>query len=748
MSETIVGGKLEDKISSFNVRRTHGTDLSTTMGRLLFQDVITSVLELVANSYDADSTHVGITYEPENNLLVISDNGSGMNIEAIKSFFRVGDSTKRMNPISPNGRKRIGEFGIATLALKSLAHHYSLETTCDNVKYKLEETIDPRDRDDKPLEVNPTRAEGEDTGTNLILDDLAFLADGRQFTIEELKRRLSIEMPISKDFTVSVNNQVIAAKEDIRSSREYILDIDDSEIGKISGAIFYSRKGFGKDAGVYIKVHGRAVGGANQDIFGEAFRVGLAKRLYGFVHADGLRPLIGLDRKSFLKDHPYFQKVTEYVLDVLRQIRQDEEMDRKLDNKGKTELKLDSILSAAARDVRDLVDPDGPDYKIELNEDEAGEIAYLDHDERVLYVNPNSPALGLAAVKRAEVRMAILKAAEFALVQGSLPIKGNARDKHKAAVLGIARKFQRFHKNSLSDLIEDQDSEEYEGKFYRISPARLYTFTEISKITGWSNAVIKRMANSKVIHDRGDERILGAEIPQVQQLMGGRLCIYDAVRVAFPNPKGVIDYAFWQNREDTANRRLDKIADKSKELPPYIRNIAPEGEPSFWIADKSNMESYKKFMETGKLPIEGTLTNPRFSYCKLHSSDEAAVFYLLEFEGEMDENSVRKTTESRLKTIKDLGEGDLPAGIKTKSWCSNYEGKRYILGIFAGDFASAIKEVAQELSTEGFTRKNVLKTGIQTIYDEVINQRSSAWPLYVIPKFPDNVASVLEQMLK
>lgn len=101
------------------------TSVKNLFGRGLVTDQIAAVFELVKNSYDADATEVDITFsgiksgEPS---LIISDNGTGMDLDDIEHRWMViGTDSKKNTLFSPifqrplNGDKGIGRFSVDRL---------------------------------------------------------------------------------------------------------------------------------------------------------------------------------------------------------------------------------------------------------------------------------------------------------------------------------------------------------------------------------------------------------------------------------------------------------------------------------------------------------------------------------------------------------------------------------------------------------------------------------------------------------
>lgn len=93
------------------------------LGRESIKDHTTALIELVKNSYDADANLVEIEiYQKETlDMIRISDDGFGMTEKDIdKSWLRIGFSEKKINKITPHGRRKTGEKGIGRLSTDRL----------------------------------------------------------------------------------------------------------------------------------------------------------------------------------------------------------------------------------------------------------------------------------------------------------------------------------------------------------------------------------------------------------------------------------------------------------------------------------------------------------------------------------------------------------------------------------------------------------------------------------------------------
>lgn len=93
------------------------------LGRESIKDHTTALIELVKNSYDADSNNVDVEILCSNgaDLIRIADNGFGMTADQlVNSWLRIGFSSKRESKMSDLGRRKTGEKGIGRISADRL----------------------------------------------------------------------------------------------------------------------------------------------------------------------------------------------------------------------------------------------------------------------------------------------------------------------------------------------------------------------------------------------------------------------------------------------------------------------------------------------------------------------------------------------------------------------------------------------------------------------------------------------------
>ena len=139
------------------------------ISNLATSSITNAILELFANAYDADATEVKFFYDEDKNKASIIDNGSGMTPENLQGFYRLGDSEKLDNPVSPKGGIRIGKFGVATVLLNYLAGSYSLKTKKDGLQTIIKEDFSEDLRQDKNIPYKVKKAKDKKSGTEIVL---------------------------------------------------------------------------------------------------------------------------------------------------------------------------------------------------------------------------------------------------------------------------------------------------------------------------------------------------------------------------------------------------------------------------------------------------------------------------------------------------------------------------------------------------------------------------------------------------
>lgn len=183
------------------------------LGLNLYSSTPAVLSEAVANAWDADATLVDITLDTKKGVIVIADNGVGMDDEEINSkFLRVGyqrreghdESEQLKKQKTAMGRDVMGRKGIGKLAMFGIADTILVETNKSGVKNALEMNIDkikeamgPTNDPEKSQvyqpEERPVSTIDFDQGTRITLSDLRQgITKTSGFLRQRLARRFSI----------------------------------------------------------------------------------------------------------------------------------------------------------------------------------------------------------------------------------------------------------------------------------------------------------------------------------------------------------------------------------------------------------------------------------------------------------------------------------------------------------------------------------------------------------------------------
>jgi hypothetical protein len=347
------------------------TNIQTAIGRRLYPDAHTAVVELVSNSYDADADNVNILVTPTK--IVACDDGWGMTEEALGSFFTIGKSSK---PPSQKEREPIGAFGIGKFAILSMADEFAVFTKASN-GYRARASYSHQDAlaageylsdYQVPIEVFETEEEyrlalvdemGTDeyydvnkNGVTIIMHHLH-----RQYSDLVIKQRLS-EMLVpqaKKSFQVYVNGEIL--EERYIHGLRYTINLITS-YGPITGEIIIAAESIelGQQAGVQAQVQSR---GLYRTYFGLYDYDRAAKRLSGYAMANWLNGVIASNRTELINS-PEKTAFEEAMATAIRSILDQEALKRTVEDEEKKKQILDRAVRTVTRVLNQLPELDFP----------------------------------------------------------------------------------------------------------------------------------------------------------------------------------------------------------------------------------------------------------------------------------------------------------------------------------------------------------------------------------------------------
>lgn len=104
-------------------------ELLRELGERLVGKPHIALAELIKNGYDADATQVTIKFSPDEDRIVVRDNGHGMTFEEFKNFWmRIGTTHKSKKRSKNLGRQLTGSKGVGRLAVQFLASKLTIRT--------------------------------------------------------------------------------------------------------------------------------------------------------------------------------------------------------------------------------------------------------------------------------------------------------------------------------------------------------------------------------------------------------------------------------------------------------------------------------------------------------------------------------------------------------------------------------------------------------------------------------------------
>ncbi len=315
-------------------------ELISLLGRTIYRPE-NVLVELCANSYDADASIVEISTKGESEQILISDDGCGMNEEDLHELVTLAKSKKKT--MIENGettpkfyRHLLGSFGIGIVSFFALGEFIRIFTLKEgksplfleikkifgnNRKLERIEIVGPIESEEYKqhlLDVNH--------GTTMEINNnkLDFLQNYRL-----IRHKLS-NLPLSDNFKMKLNGLEIK-KDDFDESSwiekkfDFILDnIDPSYKSECSIYVNFQTTIESFTRGVYLVVNGRVI---EKDLYSELYSeltspATISARVRGFIKADYLEKSIQANREDFF-DSAIINEIKTKIKAPLQQIISD-----------------------------------------------------------------------------------------------------------------------------------------------------------------------------------------------------------------------------------------------------------------------------------------------------------------------------------------------------------------------------------------------------------------------------------------
>ncbi|RZJ49252.1 MAG: hypothetical protein EOO44_18605 [Flavobacterium sp.] len=298
------------------------------------------LVEIAANSYDADASIVKIISSGENQKIQILDNGCGMDKADLKILTTIAKSKKKdfveneiLTPVF--ARQYLGSFGIGIISFLSLGNKITIFTKKNGEK-SLCLIIQRKFNEDGKTDGIPISEVQDNDDFSMHLIDGNETVSGTTIEIENTKLDLSntfniikyklSNLPLSSNFKVELNNSDIK-KDDYPNnnweSKEFKIkleDLDPTYISPVDLHVYYNPDNPNETIpsfkrGIFLRVHGRVI---EHNLY-QRLRPNLTSpgsidsRITGFVEADYLFTKIQANREDFFDD-----RVIERICDQLK----------------------------------------------------------------------------------------------------------------------------------------------------------------------------------------------------------------------------------------------------------------------------------------------------------------------------------------------------------------------------------------------------------------------------------------------
>ena len=397
------------------------------LGFKLYSNVPAVLSEAVANSWDADATHVDIKIESEK--IIITDDGHGMTLQDINDKYltvgyeRRNDSEGRKTELD---RSIMGRKGIGKLSLFSIADTVEVQTVRDGDKNgfvmsarKIEEQIREQDGSAYHPDTLPnSKITLEENGTRIVLTGLKKQVHQTPTALRKrLARRFSI-IGTEYDFTVKINGDPVGVADRSyfyklqylwhygKDSEKYVelcnsekLEHKEKREEKVeveSGTSYPVKGWIGTVVGsgdlkdgddnlnkIVIMVRGKL---AQEDILEDFTEGGLyTKYIIGEIHAnfldyDDLDDIATTNRQEIIKDDQRYIALRSWVKEELRHIKNQWTDLRK--EKGEEEARQIPAIDEWMKEL-------GPDKRKQAKAmfGKIGELTLDGHEKKELYKN-------------------------------------------------------------------------------------------------------------------------------------------------------------------------------------------------------------------------------------------------------------------------------------------------------------------------------------------------------------------------
>ncbi|MBW3017399.1 ATP-binding protein, partial [Candidatus Woesearchaeota archaeon] len=484
------------------LKRSLGSDIVDRISELAISDTYSALIELLANSYDADASRVDLAYD---GTMSVSDDGDGMTPKDLESFYRLGDSPKRTETVSPKGRTRIGKYGVATILLKYLTREYTLVTQKGGIESVVHEKFEGRLSPAKEIPFKTKRVDKKLHGTTISLSGLNFDVREDDFELSELINRIQWELPLLPDFTVYVNGEQVKSKS-IENAVEFRIDEQRERMGRVHGSFYFCRRPTPM-AGIHVYVNGRRVGDPKTFLGNsEKLRAGQQTRVVAVLHADDLEKAILFNRRMFKEDDAGYKKLRQLASKALYKIRNYVES-HSVSNRGQYIENRMSVLIDKIRKrlvsggVREITAETQFKFSTDIKRMFPGK---YEQAANIFYFNKDFPSLSVEMYRTAQqYELALLNA-----VVDTLAYRRAHRKQKKSIDTLVAERHGIWH--------ELGNTRGYETTPDKIHPMRVYTLAELARFSDRSIGALRNLVQSGLLQHI-DDKVVGSSFIEVER---------------------------------------------------------------------------------------------------------------------------------------------------------------------------------------------------------------------------------------
>ena len=578
-----------------------GSNAPNLIADLVVSGTIPAIEELVANSYDADATRVEIEYNPREDYFIVRDNGTGMvGRDELSSFYRLGDSPKIENPISPSGRARIGKFGVATILVRSLCREYDLNTWRDGRRTTIHESLEDRVTSTKPITGEEILIDDREThGTELAMRGLKFNEDSN-FSLDKLRRRIQWDLPILPDFEICINGEKVSSKS-IEHSTTFKIDTYGGKMGKVSGNIYLTNRE-SPMSGIHVYVNGRSIGDPKALLEQLEARRSISRKIIGIIKADGLEDAILFDRGRFREDHPGVVEMEQMFKKAVNKVRHYAETSFKNNYSVRVGGQRDALLKKAVTPlISNRVMGLSKDTQFDFSDDMEIEIpGRYDESQDALYLNAKNPALAIdASTTPQRYERALLEALVDTV---ALHIVNNGEAELDGRISLPA--FLRQRGKIWDQIISEKPAEEKTKR--ELHSMIVYQPGELARYSGRNIGAIRGMIESGILKS-GEEGVVGGDFLDFEQQTNGLVSLYEATHKR-------VHVSALTLTIDRYNKVLELAGESAR---PFAYDLSTNGDGHFYFIEGAYEDKICEVFKSQRTDLRRSDADPSGAFANL-----------------------------------------------------------------------------------------------------------------------------------